>query len=81
MYWGYELNFFLLIKVRNQNNLETTVLADGKSVFFFFPLICHQIMALLNSALCKYSLPEAFRHCVMRGIHQVIWLNTPPPPQ
>lgn len=43
MYWGYELKFFLLIKVRNQNNLETTVLADGKSVFFFSPLFATRL--------------------------------------
>lgn len=39
MYWGYELKISLLIEVFNQNNLETTALADGKSVFFFSPYL------------------------------------------
>lgn len=39
MYWGYELKSFLLVEVQNQSNLETTAVADGKSVFFFSPYL------------------------------------------
>lgn len=80
-YIGGVRSNFLLIGVHDQNSLETTALADGISVLSFFPLICPLIVALLNSALHKYSLLPAFRHCVKKLIPRVTRLNTTPSPR